>query len=214
MTAAEIEDAVSGVGLEPLAAGIADKFQIYLDLLQKWNARLNLTAIRDPEEILQRHFIESIFAAQHLPGQIQSLLDFGSGGGFPGIPIALCRPEIHVTLGESQSKKATFLREAIRTLGLENAEVYNGRVERLRRTFKAVTLRAVDKMQEACQIAVGNVAPGGYFVLFVTEDTSLALVSEFDQIDWASPALLPGSSQRLLLIGRSSIDVPRGTSIP
>ena len=94
MTAAEIEDAVSGVGLEPLAASVADKFQIYLDLLQKWNARLNLTAIRDPEEILQRHFIESIFAAQHLPGQIQSLLDFGSGGGFPGIPIALCRPEI------------------------------------------------------------------------------------------------------------------------
>jgi 16S rRNA (guanine527-N7)-methyltransferase len=186
MTAAEIEDAVSGVGLEPLAAGIADKFQIYLDLLQKWNARLNLTAIRDPEKILQRHFIECIFAAQHLPGQIQSLLDFGSGGGFPGIPIALCLPEIHVTLGESQSKKATFLREAIRTLGLENAEVYNGRVERLR----------------------------GYFVLFVTEDTSLALVSEFDQIDWASPVLLPGSSQRLLLIGRSSIDVPRGTSIP
>lgn len=214
MTAAEIEGAIAGAGLDALPAGIAGKFQSYLELLQKWNARLNLTAIRGPEEILQRHFIECIFAAQRLPTGINSLLDFGSGGGFPGIPVALCRPEIRFTLGESQAKKAAFLRETIRTLGLENAEVYNGRVESLSRTFEAVALRAVDKMQEACRVAVGNLAPGGHFVLFVTEDTSPALISEFDQIDWAPPLLLPSSSQRLLLIGRRRIDVPRGTSGP
>ena len=101
MMAAEIEVAVKDAGLDPLTKETAERFQSYLDLLQKWNARLNLTAIREPEQILQRHFIECIFAARHLPTNIHTLLDFGSGGGFPGIPIALCRPEIQVTLGES-----------------------------------------------------------------------------------------------------------------
>jgi 16S rRNA (guanine527-N7)-methyltransferase len=211
MTAAEIEAAVAAAGLEPLTGEVAARFQTYLELLQKWNARLNLTAIREPEEILHRHFIECIFAARNLPTEIRTLLDFGSGGGFPGIPIALCRPEIHVTLGESQAKKAAFLREAVRTLDVPNAEAYNGRVEDLNQTFQAVTLRAVDKMQEASQVAIRNLAPGGYFGLFVTRETSQALTSKFDQIDWAPPILLPGSSQRLLLIGRR-IDVPRGTN--
>src|SRR5262249_51794839 len=150
---------------------IVSQLQSYLELLQKWNARLNLTAIRDPEEILRRHFIECIFAAQQLPQGIHTLLDFGSGGGFPGIPIALCRTEIHVTLGESQWKKESFLREAVRLLGLPNVEVYNGRVEGLIKQFGAVTLRAVDKMREACRVALGNLAPGGYFILFETEET-------------------------------------------
>src|SRR5277367_6238834 len=90
----------------------------YLDLLLKWNARTNLTAIRDPEEIVRRHFGESLFAARHIARSTQTLLDFGSGAGFPGLPIQLLRPKIAVTLAESQNKKATFLREAIRTLNL------------------------------------------------------------------------------------------------
>jgi 16S rRNA (guanine527-N7)-methyltransferase len=212
MTAAGIETAVERAGLEPLTAEVRDRFRSYLELLQKWNTRLNLTAIREPKEILQRHFVECIFAAQHLPVGISTLLDFGSGGGFPGIPIALCRPEIRVTMGESQSKKAAFLRETIRTLDLANATVYNGRVQNLNQTFHAVTLRAVDKMQEACQVAIRNVGPEGYFVLFVTEETSQALTSELHQIEWHAPVLLPGSSQRLLLIGRLDSNVPRGTS--
>ncbi len=202
MTAAEIGAAVTGAGLDPLTPEIAGQFQNYLELLQKWNARLNLTAIRDPEEILQRHFVECIFAARHLPAEIRTLLDFGSGGGFPGIPIALCRPEIQVTLGESQAKKATFLRETARSLGIPNAEVYNGRVEALDRTFDAVTLRAVDKMKEACRDAIHLVAPGGYLVLFLSDEALEDAVSEFDQIQWAAPILLPASKQRRLLIGQ------------
>jgi 16S rRNA (guanine527-N7)-methyltransferase len=122
----------------------------YLDLLLKWNARTNLTAIRDPEEIIRRHFGESLFAAQHL-GNPYTLLDLGSGAGFPGLPIALLHPEIQVTLAESQNKKATFLREVVRTLNLPNVEIWSNRAESLppTRQFHTVTLRAVDNMSAA-----------------------------------------------------------------
>lgn len=130
----------------------------YLDLLVRWNARTNLTAIRDPEEMVRRHFGESLFAARHL-GTLNAstvpatLLDLGSGAGFPGLPIALARPEIAVTLAESQGKKATFLREAVRTLGVKNAEVWAGRAEALPRTFHTVAMRAVDDMAAALAVA-------------------------------------------------------------
>jgi 16S rRNA (guanine527-N7)-methyltransferase len=204
MTAAEIGAAVERAGLDPLTHEVAGRLQVFLELLQKWNARLNLTAIRDPEEILQRHFIECIFAARHLPAEIRTLLDFGSGGGFPGIPIALCRPEIQVTLGESQSKKSAFLRETVRSLGILNAEVYNGRVEGLEGRFEGVTLRAVDKMQEACREAIHLVAPSGYLVLFLSDEAVKNTVSVFDQFRWDAPILLPASQRRELLIGQKS----------
>jgi 16S rRNA (guanine527-N7)-methyltransferase len=125
----------------------------YLDLLIKWNARTNLTAIRSPEEIVQRHFGESLFCALHLPA-CATLLDLGSGAGFPGMPIQLLRPEIAVTLAESQNKKASFLREAVRALGLKT-EVWAGRAEDMppSRGFDVVALRAVDKMPDALAIA-------------------------------------------------------------
>src|SRR5258708_11941645 len=117
-------------------ATLVHQLSTYLDLLLKWNARTNLTAIRDREEIVRRHFGESLFAARHLnpttpdPGPM-TLLDFGSGAGFPGLPIALLRPHLQVTLAESQNKKATFLREAVRTLDLPNVEVWSARVAAL-----------------------------------------------------------------------------------
>ena len=105
-------------GLAPLDPAQTERFEAYLSLILRWNARVNLTAIRDEDGILRRHFVESIACARALPAGIATLLDFGSGAGFPGIPIALCRPEIAVTLAESQGKKAAFLREALRQLGL------------------------------------------------------------------------------------------------
>lgn len=136
--------------LPPLLSG-------YLDLLVRWNARTNLTAIRSPEEIIRRHFGESLFAASHLGDSVPStLLDLGSGAGFPGIPIALLYPEITVTLAESQNKKATFLREVSRTLALRNVEVWAGRAEDLPRTFDTVTLRAVDDMKTALAVAASR----------------------------------------------------------
>jgi len=99
---AELETAFAAAGIAPLPITAFDQFRAYLELLLRWNQSLNLTAIREPEEIIQRHFVECVFAAQHLPRDIVSLLDFGSGAGFPGIPIAICRREIQVALAEAQ----------------------------------------------------------------------------------------------------------------
>jgi 16S rRNA (guanine527-N7)-methyltransferase len=125
------------------------QLSIYLELIAKWNARINLTAIRTPEEIVRRHFGESLFAGLRL-GACQTLLDFGSGAGFPGLPIQLLRPDVAVTVAESRSRKAAFLHEAARSLNLR-AEVWAGRVEAMpaSRRFDAVTLRAVDNMGAA-----------------------------------------------------------------
>lgn len=133
----------------------------YLNLLLKWNARTNLTAIWDPEEIVRRHFGESLFLAAKLP-KCSTLLDLGSGAGFPGLPIQLALPELRVTLAESQNKKASFLREAIRTLGLPT-EVWADRVERMpaERRFEVVALRAVDNPEVALGLARERVMPGG-----------------------------------------------------
>ena len=150
-------------------ATLLAQLSLYLDLLLKWNARTNLTAIRDPEEIVCRHFGESLFAARHLDPNTPTLLDFGSGGGFPGIPIALLRPKIQVTLAESQNKKASFLREIVRTLNL-SAEVWSNRVELMPsdRRFHIVTLRAVDNMEAALPMAEARVIPGGQLILLTT----------------------------------------------
>jgi 16S rRNA (guanine527-N7)-methyltransferase len=203
MTAEEIENAVAAAELQPLAAGTAEKFQAYLELLLKWNAKLNLTAIREPEMILRRHFLECIFLAQHLPDKTTTLLDFGSGGGFPGLPIALCRPEIRVTLGESQSKKAAFLREAVRTLGTETV-VFQGRIEMLGEVFDAVAMRAVDKMLEAVPIAASKVAPGGWLLLFGTKESASTLTQGLQDWIWQPALAIPGSGQEILLFGQRS----------
>jgi 16S rRNA (guanine527-N7)-methyltransferase len=201
ITATRIEAAVDDLGLQPLAAGIADKFQTYLTLLLKWNTKLNLTAIRDPETILRRHFLECIFLAQQLPSEIHTLLDFGSGGGFPGLPIALCRPEIHAFLGESQGKKAAFLREAVRALGV-NATVLQDRIESVDRQFDAVALRAVDKMREAVHTAQPKVAPNGWLILFATVTSEAGMRSSPPDWSWQTPLPIPGSDQGLLLFGQ------------
>ena len=154
--------------LDPPPA-ILPELSLYLDLLLKWNARTNLTAIRDPEEIVRRHFGESLFAARHLTPGTRTLLDFGSGAGFPGLPIAILCPDIQVTLAESQNKKATFLREAVRTLDLKT-EVWPSRVESMppSRQFDAVTLRAVDKMETALPAAKARIRLGGQLIVLTT----------------------------------------------
>ena len=109
---------LGAAGMDTLDAAQMGGFEEYLALLIRWNERVNLTSVRDEEGIISRHFVESIVCARALPQGITTLLDFGSGGGFPGIPIALCRPEIEVTVAESQGKKAAFLQEAVRVLGI------------------------------------------------------------------------------------------------
>lgn len=138
----------------------------FLDLLVRWNARMNLTAIRDPESMVERHLGESLFAGFLLAPRLQAggrLLDLGSGAGLPGIPIQILLPGVQVTLAESQGKKAAFLREAVRSIGLGSAAVWAGRVEAMPAAehFDAVTLRAVDRMGAMREVGLDRVRRGG-----------------------------------------------------
>jgi 16S rRNA (guanine527-N7)-methyltransferase len=181
------------------------QFETYLALLLKWNSRLNLTAIRGSAEIIQRHFMESIFCAQAIPTLPigARLLDFGSGGGLPGIPIAICRPEIRVTLAESQRKKVAFLREAVRSLNLP-VEVFDGRVEEMPQSenFSVVTLRAVERMPTACRAAASRLSQGGLMMAFSTEDRAGSLKAAVSELEPWSELRIPGLNQGLLLLGQ------------
>ncbi len=149
--------------LTPFASTLSpaqlDGLSLYLDLLLRWNARLNLTAVRDPESIVTRHIGESLFAAAQLECETQNperVFDLGSGAGFPGLPIKIYSPVLRITLIESQHKKATFLREVIRALGVTGIDVFFGRAEDLvRRGERAclVTMRAVERFDTALPLA-------------------------------------------------------------
>jgi len=190
--------------LASLDAGQASQFESYLSLFVRWNSRTNLSAVREPEAILSRHFVESIACARALPAGISTLLDFGSGGGLPGIPIALCRPEIAVTLAESQGKKAAFLQEAVRTLGI-SVRVFSGRAETLTEKFSCVTLRAVDKMDQAVMAGARLVGGGGWLALLTTHaDAPILQKAAGEAYEWLGPRSLPGSEDRILVLGERS----------
>ena len=177
-----------------------EQLSTYLELLLKWNARTNLTAIREPEEIVRRHFGESLFAAQHM-GECATLLDFGSGAGFPGLPIQLLRPELQITLAESQNKKATFLREVVRTLGLKT-EVWANRVEVMPSTrhFDVVALRAVDNMEAA--VTAASLRASHRLAILASAKQEAPTLQGFSL---SREIVLPGEADlRLVLIARDS----------
>jgi len=200
--AGRLQDLLRKAGLEELTENQAAQFAAYLRLLLRWNARTNLTAVRDEDGILSRHFVECIACARALPAEIGTLLDFGSGAGFPGIPIAICRQEIAVTLAESQNKKAAFLREVMRTLGVK-AVVHAGRAEELKQQFDCVTLRAVDRMGEALKASAGLLRPGGWLAVMTVRSAGGVLDLGADGAVWEE-TVLPGSERRVLALRRGS----------
>jgi 16S rRNA (guanine527-N7)-methyltransferase len=187
-------------------AGLYLQLAQYLELLLKWNAKTNLTAIRDPEEIVRRHFGESLYAARHLEVEAdgaeafapRTLLDFGSGAGFPGLPIQLLWPDLQVTLAESQNKKAAFLREAVRTLGLKT-EVWPNRVEAMppERRFDVVALRAVDNMAAAIEAALPR-ALGSLLLLTTVRHRPASLPGFVLGADIP----IPGTQEQVLVFAR------------
>jgi 16S rRNA (guanine527-N7)-methyltransferase len=200
VSAAQIEAAFTEAGIKGLPSAAYTQLEVYLDLLLRWNNRLSLTSVREPEQIIQRHFVECAFAATQLPSNIDTLLDYGSGAGFPGIVIALCRPDIKVTLAEAHGKKAAFLREAVRSLGLGTG-VFDKRVEDLptEQTFSAVSLRAVEKMELAIPIAIEHAEK--YLILLTTQESFPAFGALSPKMNWQAPVPLPNSRQMILAIG-------------
>lgn len=182
---------------------------IYVNLLMKWNARVNLTAVRDPTAIVQRHFGESFFAANHLlaADATESVIDLGSGAGFPGLPIAMLRPKAKVTLIESNGKKAAFLNEMVRTLKLSNAVVFNQRAEVYSGTSHLVTMRAVESFSKAGLLALKLVSAGGRLALMIGASQIPEARALDSHIEWHEPIAVPGGHSRVLLAGTKPITV-------
>jgi len=191
---------------ETLSSKQLEQISTYIGVLAKWNARMNLTAIRDAEQIVTRHFGESLFAAHHLfPGSASpsSLIDVGSGAGFPGLPIAILRPEVRVTLIEAHAKKATFLKEAVRSTGLRNVTIAAIRAEDFAGVGDVVTFRAVEHFEAILPICARLVASGGRLAALVgsSQVTDTKLVIGENWLTEAEVNLL-GSTRRVLWISR------------
>jgi len=176
----------------------------YIDLLLKWNAKLNLTAIREPQEIITRHFGESFFAARHLlpaGNSHESVIDVGSGAGFPGLPLKLWSSNLSLTLVESNQRKATFLREVIRTLDLKSAVVLTERAESVSLRADVVTFRAVELFESILPVAFGLIKPGGRIALLIGGAQVELAQSLLPGMEWKDSIPIPSSENRRLLIG-------------
>jgi 16S rRNA (guanine527-N7)-methyltransferase len=191
---------------EVLSSAQLAQMTTYLDVLLRWNARMNLTAVRDPEQIVTRHFGESLFAAHHLfpdPAASATLVDIGSGAGFPGLPIAIARPAVMVTLIEAHGKKATFLKEVLRSTGVKNASVAALRAENYGEKADIVTFRAVERFAAILPVSAGLVKPGGRLAgLFGASQIDEANGVIEDQWEKGRGVNFPGSTQRVLWIAR------------
>jgi 16S rRNA (guanine527-N7)-methyltransferase len=196
----------------PLSPEQLEDISMYINILLRWNQKLNLTAVRDLEHIVTRHFGESVFAAQNLslvlPGAPESsgarLLDVGSGAGFPGLPIKICVPELAVTLIESNHKKATFLREVIRALTLTHIDVFTGRAQDLpASSAHIVTLRAVERFDTTLLAAARLLRPSGRLALLIGQSQVSRTASLLPRFIWRDPLLIPLSRASVLLIGGS-----------
>ena len=161
---AELTLGLAAIGLE-LSSAQLDLLEGYLGLLAKWNQTYNLTAIREEERMVSYHLLDSLTLVPHLAGGSR-LLDVGSGGGMPGIPAAIARPDLQVVLLDANHKKTTFLRQAAIELKLSNVEVITGRVEAYQpeQKFDRITSRAFSELSEFVKLSRHLLAEQGQFV--------------------------------------------------
>lgn len=179
----------------------------YLALLDRWNRAYNLTAVRDPRQMVGRHLLDSLAMAPFLPG-VARLADLGTGAGLPGIPLAITCPQLQVALVESNGKKARFLREAVRRLGLGNAEVAESRIEAFDAParFDAITARALATLPQILALGGHLLAPGGRLLAMkgaLPGDEIAALPTGW-RLEAAHPLQVPGlaAERHLVVVGR------------
>jgi 16S rRNA (guanine527-N7)-methyltransferase len=210
-----------------LSAAQLNKVVIYVDVLLKWNARINLTSIRNEDEVVTRHFGESFFLAQSLfpkmpsetrgkgdqdqgeslegtPGR-ERVLDVGSGAGFPGLPMKIWADEVQLTMVEANHKKSTFLREVVRAIAEQDVSVTSERAESLAANpsfvpADVVTMRAVERFVEILPVALTLLAPGGRIALLVGRNQVASLKGDMGII-WDPPRRVPDSESRELCLG-------------
>ncbi|HXN51329.1 MAG TPA: 16S rRNA (guanine(527)-N(7))-methyltransferase RsmG [Candidatus Acidoferrum sp.] len=177
--------------------------QRYMSMLLAWNEKVNLTAIRDPVEVLYRHFCESMYAAVAVPLSAGRLADVGSGGGFPGLALKIARPDLHVFLIESNVKKATFLAEVVRELDLTDTRVLVSRYEELGEEVAPldfVCSRALGEFDKFLSWARSERVAASQAVLWVG-GRDIDEIKKLVGWTWREPVSVPHSLQRFLLVG-------------
>ena len=159
-------------GVQALGLTLSDETQqqllVYMALIQKWTRVYNLTAVRDPQEMLTHHLLDSLSALtpllRHTAGQSIRLLDVGSGGGLPGVVLAICRPEIQVTCVDTVGKKAAFIQQVAATLRLPNLRGLHARVESVQEPYEVVCSRAFASLKDFTQWSQSALAEGGVWM--------------------------------------------------
>jgi 16S rRNA (guanine527-N7)-methyltransferase len=203
LSAEQIRAAAEGYGLAGLSLAACERLAEYIALVLHWNQRLSLTGARTEVDLLSRHVLEGVYVAERLPAAPGRVMDFGSGMGIPGIPLAICRPDLDLVLAEARGKRASFLREVKRSLDL-SCEIYHGRVEQMPSDlhFSAITMRAVERIGSAVRTSARRLGPGGLVYVLTTlrvaDEIIAADSGEF--MDWR-PMQLPKSSRSVLLVG-------------
>jgi len=182
----------------------------YLELLLRWNRRINLTSVRDPEECVTRHFGESLYLARWVELKGTSL-DIGSGAGFPGLALKIAFPALSVTLLEPVAKKRAFLKEVARACGMEAVEVRAERLEDFEgapSSFDAATSRAVGGLERLIPRAARLLKPGGKLALWLTQGQGKGLRQIESAIEWRGLLSLPLAREREIRIGTRKENLP------
>jgi 16S rRNA (guanine527-N7)-methyltransferase len=201
----DLDAGLAALALDP---ALAMPLLAYLALLDRWNRTYNLTAIRDPRDMVGKHLLDSL--AMHPYLAAGSLADLGTGAGLPGIPLALAKPALQVTLVESNGKKARFLREAVRTLGLANARVAESRAEALDEpgAYDAITARALATLPLIIELGGHLLKPGGRLLAMkaAVPDDEIAALPPGWRVETVHPLTVPGlaAERHLVVVGRSS----------
>jgi 16S rRNA (guanine527-N7)-methyltransferase len=185
------------------------QIQQYIGILLAWNEKINLTAIRDPLEILYRHICESMYASVAVPINDGRLADVGSGAGFPGLPLKIIRPNLRVFLVESSIKKVTFLAEVTRELGLKDVQVLARRYEELGEEVAPldfVCSRALGEFPTFLEWANSQQIAAKQVILWIGA-RDLPEIQKNRTWDWAEPIQVPNSLRRLLLVGTKNSPV-------
>lgn len=187
----QLQAGLDAMGLE-LPAGTAEKLLAYRDMLLKWNRTYNLTALKDPAQAISHHLLDSLAILPWVNGA--NLLDVGSGGGLPGIPLAIVRPELQVTLVDAVQKKATFQRQAAIELELANVQARHARVEELQGAYAMITSRAFAELADFVRLTRHLLAPGGCWLAMKGQrpEAELAALPADIRIQAVEPLGVPG----------------------
>ena len=202
LTDSSVRTLLEPFGLE-LTTEQVSQLLAYLELLLRWDQRINLTAIRNPEECVTRHFGESLYISKLLKLE-GSLLDVGSGAGFPGLALKIVFPTISATLLEPIAKKRAFLKEVARACAMNSVEVRTERIEEFsaqKQSFETVTARAIGKLEWLIPTAASFLKPGGRVCLWLSLRQVQALIRSKASLRWSDPVPLPLSRQRVILVG-------------